>query len=304
MKLAIIILNYNNAKDTIACVNSILSFSNENIHLYVVDNNSSDSSVILLTAAFKENFNRNLTIIQHHKNGGYAAGNNYGIHYAREKFDYDYYWILNNDTLVPAKSYQELQRYALAYPDMELIGTVQVFYDRPDFIQSAGGRYHAWSGICRDIHKNKAASSIPQRGKNADYPSGSSMLVKKTFFEKVGMLNETYFLYFEEIDWVSRARKIYPHKFWDICEKCIIWHKEGGTDKNKGIARSHFSEYYFHRNRILITFHYYPQFILTVLFFLGFSICKRLVFLQMKSALNVFKAIKDGFRIAIKNRFC
>ncbi len=302
MKLAIIILNYNNAKDTIACVNSILSFSDDQIHIYIVDNNSSDSSFFLLTQAFNEHVNRNLTIIQHSINGGYAAGNNYGICYAREKFDYDYYWILNNDTVVPGKSFEELRKYTLANQDMELIGTVQVFYDRPDFIQSAGGRYHAWSGICRDVYKNKAVSSISSRVEHADYPSGASLLIKKTFLDKVGMLNETYFLYFEEIDWINRARKVYPDKFWGICARCIILHKEGGTDKNQGKGRSLLSEYYFHRNRILITSHYYSQFLVTMVFFLCFSICKRLVLMQMKSALNVYKALKDGFYYVRKHR--
>ncbi len=273
-----------------------MPFLDYNTHLYVVDNNSSDNSIFHLNEAFSQFVNPYLSLIQNTRNNGYAGGNNYGIKFAMQNFEYDYYWVLNNDTIVPEKSFFELREFALNHPDLELIGTVQVFYEKPNIVQTAGGRYYAQFGICTDILKNHPVSSIPHKLERLDYPSGASLLIKKSFLEKVGLLNEQYFLYFEEIDWLNRARKIYKNKFWDICTNCVILHKEGGTDKNQGRSISILSEYYFHRNRILITALYYPQFQFTVLLLLFVSVLKRLVFLEPKRALNICKAIRDGYR--------
>jgi len=299
MRIAIIVLNFNNYKDTIACVKSILPFLDDHTNLYVVDNNSTDDSILFLNEAFNQFTNPYLTFIKNHKNNGYAGGNNYGITYAMNKIDYDYYWVLNNDTIVPVKSFFELQQYALLHPELELIGTVQVFYELPNIIQTAGGIYYAPFSICKNIYKNNPITSISRNIENADYPSGASLLVKKSFIEKVGLLNERYFLFFEEIDWVNRARKIYKNRFWDICTNCIILHKEGGTNKNHSSASSTLSEYFFHRNRILITAFYYPQFQYTVMVSLFVSVLKRLIFLKPKRALNIYTAIRDGYRYSI-----
>lgn len=96
--LALIILNYNSADDTIACIGKLIEFD-QPYHIIVVDNQSTDNSLMQITAAVGSY--KNIDIIQSKNNGGYSAGNNYGIRFAKEKYHVRYVAILNPDVLIP-----------------------------------------------------------------------------------------------------------------------------------------------------------------------------------------------------------
>lgn len=96
--LALIILNYNSADDTITCVRKLIEFE-EPYHIIVVDNQSTDNSLMKITTAV--GMNKNIDIIQSKSNGGYSAGNNRGIRFAKEKYNVRYVAILNPDVLIP-----------------------------------------------------------------------------------------------------------------------------------------------------------------------------------------------------------
>ncbi len=96
--LALIILNYNSADDTIICVRKLIEFD-EPYHIIIVDNQSTDNSLMKITAAVGPY--KNIDIIQSKNNGGYSAGNNYGIRFAKEKYNVRYVAILNPDVLIP-----------------------------------------------------------------------------------------------------------------------------------------------------------------------------------------------------------
>lgn len=95
--LALIILNYNSADDTITCVRKLMEFE-EQYHIIIVDNQSTDDSLVKITS-FVKNY-KNVDIVQTESNGGYSAGNNYGILFAKQKYNIRYVAILNPDVLI------------------------------------------------------------------------------------------------------------------------------------------------------------------------------------------------------------
>lgn len=115
------------------------------------------------------------------------------------------------------------------------------------------------------------------------------MLVKKDFIEKIGLMNEFYFLCFEEIDWTKRAKGMFDI---DICLDSIVYHKEGASI----VTRSSFAEYYSLRNRLIFTWIYYRKYLLIIFIRMLMSIFypfyKRLYMLR--------KVVKDAYLILKK----
>ncbi len=126
------------------------------------------------------------------------------------------------------------------------------------------------------------------------------MFVSREFIEDVGLMDERYFLYFEDLDWSERAkRKGYELKY---CWKSKVYHKEGGSigSSSKGEKKSKLADYYGIRNRIIFTKKFYPQYQWSVYLSLLGVILNRIKRKQFDRIKLVFDAIKDGIK-ASKN---
>ena len=160
-KTAIIVLNYNNSQDTIACIKSILtnSFTSNNCCLIVIDNASTDDSYnsisnYLNLQPYKLNsfnntsFNTNtqidqINLIRSNQNAGYASGNNLGIKLALANSNIENFWILNNDTELQENCINEVANYCNLHQDEKLIlGTLLLRYYKRENIQLLGGNYY------------------------------------------------------------------------------------------------------------------------------------------------------------------
>jgi len=295
MKIAIIILNYQNFEDTIDCVKSILSVSKKyNIFdLYIVDNASPNQSGEKLSQFVFDLQLDNVFFIENNENKGYAAGNNMGISYAQSKYNYDYFWILNNDTIIPEKSIQSLIAYIQEHPAKQIIGSILVYFDNPDTIQATSGKFNFKKAMSSHLNSFSPLNTLSNDFEKGDYPVGASLVVKNSYFEKVGMMHDDYFLYFEEIEWITRGVKYFGNNsFWDICKDFIVIHKEGastGSSKTK----SQLSDFYYFRNRILFTKKYFPQYISTLYFSIFLGISKRILKFQWKRVWMVIKIIAN-----------
>ncbi|MEH6517196.1 MAG: glycosyltransferase family 2 protein [Halioglobus sp.] len=172
-----------------------------------------------------------LVLIDNEENGGFAAGNNVGLRYALNQADMSHVWILNNDTLVDPECLSNMQRRLQRESVPKVCGTVIHFFDNPETIQAIGGNcFNHRTGVAaqsegrfRPEHELNDCNLIE---KKIDYISGCSMLIPRCLLEKVGLLNEEYFLYYEEIDWFTRAGA--------ASRPCIaadahIYHREGGS---------------------------------------------------------------------------
>lgn len=237
-----------------------------------------------------------LVFIQNNVNSGFAAGNNIGMKYALAKNDFEYIWILNNDTLVPTDSLGALADRAEDLSSVEkskcIIGSKLMYYDNPKIIQAVGGKYNKWFGVSK--HIGGFQEDIGQYDNNSiepEYIVGASMFVHKSFLEVVGMMSEEYFLYYEDIDWNLKAKSTGGKAVF--CYKSKVFHKEGSSigSSSKGKEKSKISDFYSLRSRIILTKKFFKIQIVTV--YLGFIIViiNRLFRKQFDRVKMIFKII-------------
>jgi len=237
-----------------------------------------------------------VVLIKSNKNLGFSGGNNIGIRYALKKKDFEFIWLLNNDTVVTPDSLKKLVKKAFYYRNqgkkVGMIGNKLYFYDMPDIIQGVGGKFNklfcTWNnyGV---LEKDTGQYDSENVLKKIFYISAASMLIDRKFIEEVGLLNESFFLYGEEPDLVIRGRK----KGWEIgyCWESIVYHKEGGSIGSSSIRerKSALSDYHSTRSRIKFTKIHFPYFLPFVYLsfpFVFFNRIKRKQFDRIKVIIN------------------
>jgi GT2 family glycosyltransferase len=300
-KVYIILVNFNGWKYTLKCIESLLQITDCEFQITVCDNHSTDDSLTHIQSCLSNIFKiaaqepinlktnlkfssrvesalmlessipvksidgwikRQLLLIRTKDNLGFAGGNNVGILFALAAGDFDYVWLLNNDTVVKPQALSALVERMKAVPEAGMCGSTILYQDDPQIIQSLGGaRYLKWTGVGVQLGANERwpidvrAESVE---KEMNYVSGASMLVSKRFLETVGLMEESYFLYFEEIDWAQRAAGRFNLTY---APNSIVYHKEGGTigSSQSGKFRSPKSFYWLTRSRLRFTLKYYPE---------------------------------------------
>jgi len=240
-----------------------------------------------------------VTLIDAGANLGFAGGNNIGLAFLLRDPTIDYVWLLNNDTVVDSGAAQALVARMDATHNVGMCGTVVRYYYRPEIIQALNGhRFNVWTGTSRGICSNLPArtSFDPARiARETDFVLGASLAVSRPFVATVGPMTESYFLYFEEVDWAYRNAGRFVTAF---AHGAIVYHKEGGSIGSSIVKgrRSAVSDYYLTRSRLgfirrraplLLPWHW----VLT----LGVA-ARRLLRLQPKKALVVLRAL-IGWRL-------
>jgi GT2 family glycosyltransferase len=320
-RVYVILLNWNGWRDTIECLESVFRLNYNWFSVIVCDNASSDGSIgkieewatgrqtascgspdlarlvlpsIPKPVAFESiSASRAVTtspspgvrllLIQTGGNLGFAGGNNVGIRYALGCGDCDYVWLLNNDTVVEPDSLSAMVRMTEADPMLGICGSQLRSYAPPHEILTMGGRrYSRWSGRTRPLQE-LATPQVSTASGAPDYVEGASMLISRRCLEAVGLLEESYFLYYEELDLVGRAQPIFNFGY---SAASIVYHKEGasiGTASARA-NRSALSEFYQARNRIVFTRHHHAWFLPSVLAVTGLSVLQRIMIGRPKNA--------------------
>ncbi len=243
-----------------------------------------------------------VTVIEASDNRGFAGGNNIGIAFLLRAPGTDYVWLLNNDTVVEPEAAQALVARMDATYNIGMCGTVVRYYYRPDFVQALNGhRFSPWTGMSRGIGSGTLARTPfdPARvARETDFVLGASLAVSRRFIEAIGPMHESYFLYFEEIDWAYRNAGRFAIAF---AHGAIVYHKEGGSIGSSGAKgqRSLLSDYYLARSRLAFIRRRAPLLLpwhwLVTLTLIG----RRLLRLQPKKALVIARALL-GLRYAPK----
>ncbi len=194
-KVFIIIVNYNNVSDSIACLRSLSNIDKDNYSLETifVDNGSKSQVVKKIQGAFPK-----LNIVRSSKNLGFAGGNNLGIKQAL-KNKADYVFLINNDTIIkdPQLISQLIERSVdITSPVVKYRQNEKTYYDY-------GGRVD-WL-FAHNTHIKSTQLHPPDV--KPDYLSGVSLFVRSKVFEKIGLLDDNYFLYYEDADFCLRAKK-------------------------------------------------------------------------------------------------
>jgi GT2 family glycosyltransferase len=295
MKSCVLLLNWNGWKDTLECLESVLRLNASEFRVVVCDNCSANGSLgkikdwargelqaesvnpqlsrlsappfpkpipyVELTREQAESgtiySTAKLILIQNGENLGFAAGNNVGLRYALGDPDCEYFWILNNDTVVESDSLSAMVRLMQSRPGIGLCGSLNLSYYNPKQVQAEGGKpYCSWTAR---VHTPplRMADEMDSHAASMDFVIGASMLASRAFLENVGLMEESYFLYFEELDWAMRAKGKFELGY---ALESVIYHKEGATigSNSDRMKRSLLSEQFLTRSRVLFTKRFFP----------------------------------------------
>ncbi|OGG08356.1 hypothetical protein A3D05_05900 [Candidatus Gottesmanbacteria bacterium RIFCSPHIGHO2_02_FULL_40_24] len=233
-KIYAVVLNYNGYNDTQKCLATLhhLKDKSYSLKIVVVDNGSNPNQKKLL----KNYLNHvkwgksirlgKIKLIINKKNFGFAGGNNIGIKCALKK-GADYILLLNNDIKTEMNFLKNLLK--IDAPISSPVVKFREFKNNPKMIYDLGGIVNWWTG--RTTHINVYSAEYKKMKENkpvtVDYVAGCSMLIKKETIEKIGFLDECYFMYFEDVDYCVTAKK---NGFTiKVDPKGVIYHKLGGS---------------------------------------------------------------------------
>ena len=184
-----IVLNYNNAPDTIECIKSIENLNYQNVQAVLVDNLSTDDSEEILKKELPS-----YTLIQTGSNAGYAAGNNRGIKYAIED-GADYICILNNDVIVDPNFLTVLVDYLENNSQVGVVGPRICEYEDPTILESTGSTVDFNKGKVTRLYYGEKEDKVFGKVIPCDYVGGACMLLDVKLIKEVGYIPENYFLF-------------------------------------------------------------------------------------------------------------
>lgn len=260
--VAIIILNWKQPQLTLETISSVKKTKHYNFEfkIVLVDNCSPDDSWTIFNQQYKND--PQVILLKTSHNSGYVGGNNFGINYC-SKFNYDYYLLLNNDVIVDPSFLQNMISYALDNPNTGLIAPKIYFakgfeyhkknYKKTDLgnvIWFAGGVidwnniYCSHKGIDEVDHGQYDQISQP------DYLTGCCLFINSKLINKIGLLDENYYLYLEDADYSIRTSK--SNFTLTYLPTSRIWHKNSGSSG----AGSDLHHYFLTRNRLLFGYKY------------------------------------------------
>lgn len=236
----IILLNWNQADLTLACLDSLQVISYPNARTVLVDNGSKDDSLVRIRVQYPA-----VEVIENGENLGFSAANNRGIEYALAQ-GAEYVLLLNNDTVVAPDFLEPLILTEEGSPDIGVVTPKIYYFDSPDRIWAAGAHIDWKTGKTYCLQVNQTDSKeLSQSNQNVNFVTACAMCVKREVLEKVGLLDPRFFIYYDETDWCARITRAGFQCVYVPQSK--IWHKVSAAMG----ASSPRSTYYMTRNEIL-----------------------------------------------------
>lgn len=284
MQLGVLVLNWNQADDTLACVRRICDWQMDNVHLWVVDNGSHEADARRLADALPAA----VTLLRSAANLGFAGGNNIALRQALNANCWAV-MLLNNDAYVDADAARQLCLALERHPKIGILGPVLVDADRPDRILSTGGR---------DIARHRVSHYLtpiqPGELRLVDYVPGTCVLIRAALLREVGLLDEAYFFGGELADLCLRAKQ----RGWlsAVTGSATVAH----ALHRSAAARQQLHAYYVIRNRFRYIRKFYPHaklglfalWTLVSLYEIGTAISRR----QQARARAIALGCLDGWR--------
>jgi len=311
--VAIVVVQYAGWRYTTACLESLSRINYPSYLTLVVDNGSPDNSAVKIEEWARE---RSINCVHHIPaepsaagypliilalplNKGYAAANNAAFRLLLGNDSIKYFWLLNNDTEVDPSALRYLVERLEQDSTAGLAGSTLFRASERGTIQAMGGGYFIpWLGYSKLFGEGKlwenAWGTIPTIEKRLDFILGASCLVRKKYLEKTGFMDETLFLYFEELDWFLSSAGKFGLAY---APKSFVFHYEGASiqaGNQPGRRKSPLADYYFHRNRLVIVRRYFPLFMPTAYISLIATILRRAVRRQWRILPLILKAGWDA----------
>jgi len=268
-RVAIIVLNWNGADDTIKCVNSLLKLTYQNRRIIIVDNASEGDDVLRINTSVGQY----VELIENSVNSGYAGGNNTGMRHALNG-DCDYIWVLNNDVTVDPNSLSALVSSTDNNFRLGVIGSTIYFPGKSKLYCIGGGLINLWTGVDRLIGAGKKISlDRVKKPRHLDYINGAAFFLSTKVIRRIGMFDEAFFLYSEESDFCQRARQVGFQI--DTATDSVIEHASAQSSQH--LSKTYI--YYFLRSKLIFQKKHghwwqWPTFTLVFLIYycLGFGI--------------------------------
>ena len=293
-KVAVIVVNWKKYDITSSCIESILNSTNSNFKIILVDNESDNKKV----KNFK--YKNEIEIIQNKKNEGFSKANNIGIDYAL-KNNFDYTILINNDTIVEKNLIEVLLKTAQA-KNFSVVQPLILKYNSK-VIWNAGGRINYFFG--NFITRKKVDNSLNSSHELTEWLTGCCCLFKTKIFKEIGKLDESFFAYYEDVDFSLRLKK-HGYKI-GFTSKTHIYHYESFSsisNNSKGGKLSPHIHYLNIRNHILILkkhsdlFNSFGTRLYQIFKIISYSIY--FIFRLRFTKLNmVFKGLLDSYKIKI-----
>jgi len=237
--LIIVILNMNLKDDTLELIHSLLQAGSAPEQIILVDNGSSDGSV----QAIRETFSTTLHVIENSENVGFAAGNNQGFELAYQ-MGAQWVLLLNNDTIVATDFFDQVDIALLENKDYQIFAPAIYYYSDPEILWHLGSTAIPGTLLARNCYQGHPLPANLPDLMPVDYISGCAMLIQRDVYEKIGLFDEQFFAYWEEVDFCFRARKAGFRI--GVFGRGKIWHKVSKT-ANQDKSQKH---YLYHRNMI------------------------------------------------------
>lgn len=259
--ISIIIVNYNTPDDTKATIQSLseITHSGFDYRVVVVDNGSKE--LLSFNKAFLKK-NANVDLLRSESNLGFSGGNNLGIQHAIDHYDSDYYLLLNSDTIVDRDFLQAL--YEMMKKDSKIgLACSKIYFHRGyEYFENSyteaekhrvlwyvGGKVDWTNLLSYHIGIDEVDRGQFDVASETDYATGCAMMISREVIERVGRLDDRFFLYSEDVDFSLRVHKAGLKVMY--CPDSVVYHKIG---RSSGGAGSPLQQYYQTRNRLFLTF--------------------------------------------------
>jgi GT2 family glycosyltransferase len=236
MKISVVTVNFNQPQVTCELLESIQPA--KDVEVIVVDNGSEADH----TAEWRTKY-PGVKFIRSESNLGFAGGNNLGIKQAKG----EYLFLANNDTEFTQGLVSTLSSVLDSHPQVGMVSPKIKYFHNKNLIQYAGYtalNYYTCRNSCIGLREEDKGQYDNYTGPTA-YCHGAAMMVRREVIAKAGLMNENFFLYYEELDWGEHIKRA-GYQAW-VCTGALIYHKESASVGKK----SRLKEYFMNRNRIL-----------------------------------------------------
>lgn len=236
-KVSVITVNFNQPQVTEELLHSIKGLYS-NLELIVIDNGSKVNPIPAWETKYPA-----IKFIRSDKNLGFAGGNNLGIKQATG----DYLFLVNNDTEFTPGLLEALVKVMDENPAVGMVSPKIKYFNDKGLIQYAGYtgmNYYTGRNSCIGLRERDKGQYDHITAPTA-YCHGAAMMIRREAIEKAGLMNENFFLYYEEVDWCEHIKRVGYQVY--VCTDALIYHKESVSVGKK----SRLKEYFMNRNRIL-----------------------------------------------------
>lgn len=282
-------LVWNSYEVTRDCLLSLRKVDYPAFETILVDNGSVDGSGERLAREFPE-----VRFIRNAQNLGFTGGNNVGMRQALKEGT-DYLLLLNNDTIVAENFLTEMIRVAETNTQIGMVAPKIYYYEPSDKIWYAGGAYIRWKTFPIHFGVRQRDHARYNETKEVSFATGCALLVRAETARNVGLLDDTFFLSYEDVDWSARTLEA-GYKAMYV-PAAMIWHRDSyDTKRNAGLAKR---DFYTMRNAVLcarkhLPFYQWPLFLFSMAAYIGYFTLQSMKQADYKRTAAIYRGVWNG----------